>query len=142
MHDARLHVAAVDVAAPAGAVFAFLADPHRLASWAHGLAAQRVAGPDHVVGTLAADGSRMHCRIVAAPALRVVSFRLGADPDAAVPRIQAQVIDGAPFGFSGCRLELLAWRTADMDDARWASLRAAHEAEVLEIRRIVEADGG
>lgn len=142
MHDARLHVAAIDVAAPADTVFAFLADPHRLASWAHGLAEQRVVGTDHVVGRLAADGSPIHCRIVAAPALRVVSFRLGEHPDRTVPRIQAQVIDGELFGCSGCRLELLAWRTADMDDARWVSLRDAHEAEVREIGCLVESGSG
>ncbi|MEZ5653216.1 MAG: hypothetical protein R3E87_22000 [Burkholderiaceae bacterium] len=138
--SAPVHAAGVSVAVAAGTAFAFLADPVHLASWAKGLVGQRVVAPLLVRGRLVHESTPTWCRIEPAPAQRIVTYRLGADPDTLQPRIVAHVMDGAVLGgdAGGCVITLLAWRTAGMSDARWASLCAGHEAEVQTVRALLE----
>ncbi len=137
------HVATVRVAAPAAAVFAFMTDPVALGGWSLGCMDTRpdpAAGPGVHTGRSLYDGGQGWFAIDADPARLTVDYRLGAPPTL-VPRISARVVPGPVTGDAdgACLLTLVAWRTAGMDDDRWARLCAAHEAEVWLIKAQVES---
>jgi uncharacterized protein YndB with AHSA1/START domain len=137
------HMATVRIAAPAPAVFAFLADPAALGGWSLGCMDTRpdpAAGPGIHTGRSLYDGGQGWFAIDADPERLTIDFRLGAPPNL-VPRISARVVPGPVVGAGAdaCVLTLLAWRTATMDDDRWARLCAAHEAEVWLIKAQVES---
>jgi hypothetical protein len=94
-----------------------------------------------VRGTSLFDGSTGVVRVVPDPERLAIDYLVGADEGSLQPRIAARVVDGAALGRpeGTCVVTLLAWRTADMDDARWEQLVAAHEAEILLLRGRLQA---
>ena len=40
-----------------------------------------------------------------------------------------------------CVVSLIAWRQQTMDHARWEGLKAGHESEVRELKRLIESPG-
>ena len=141
MAEELVHLAGTRIAVRATLAFAFLADPASLARWAAGLLDQSVIAPGLVRGVLGASRRVAYCRVDPAPGHGTITYRLGEHPDELVPRIVAHVMAGEHLGRGPdeCVVSLLAWRTADMDDARWASLRAGHEAEIDVIRGCLTA---
>jgi hypothetical protein len=86
------------------------------------------------------DGTRAYARADIDAAKGLVTYCIGADPAVLVPRIQAQVIEGAALGYQADRIMvcLQTWRLEDMDDARWQRLMATHETEIDLIKAQLE----
>ena len=135
-----VHLASTQANVSAATAFAFLSDPQKLALWAVGMKEQQVIGTNTVSGVLVASGEQYYCRIDANPALHTIVYRLGASLDNLAPRIMMQVMAGEVLGNDPniCVLSMLAWRSASMDNQRWHDLQTGHEAEILEIRRLLE----
>ena len=47
-----------------------------------------------------------------------------------------EYLDG---GADTCVVSMLAWRSAAWDDTRWQALVEAHEAEILQLKDLIEA---
>ena len=78
------------------------------------------------------DGMPTYARAEIDPHKGLVTYCVGADPHVLVPRIQAQVIDGAALGYEAglVLICLQTWRLKDMDDRRWLRLTTTHETEL------------
>jgi uncharacterized protein YndB with AHSA1/START domain len=126
-------------ASPADAL-ALLTQPEGLARWNLGLERTREVAPGLLTGESRFDGSTAWVRVQDDAAHGHVEYTVGAQPDALAPRIQARVQPGAELGYAEqtCVVTLLAWRTAEMDDARWSRLQATHEVEIELIRAQLE----
>lgn len=130
------HLASRRVGVSAQAAFAFMSDPSLLGQWSLGCFAARPAGGD--------DGARQgvslfgtggaHVRIEPLPDLAMIRYWVG-EPGALVPRISAFV---SPFSDDECVVSMLALRTAEMGDQRWASLCRTHETELDLIKSQME----
>jgi hypothetical protein len=134
------HAATLRVGVEARVAFDFLADPLRLGRWSLGCFDTAAAAPPGVyTGVSLYDGTRSWFRIDTDPARLVIDYHVG-DAVSQVPRISARVIPGPVCGLpaASCYVTLMAWRTAGMDDARWARLRAAHDAEIWLIKARIE----
>lgn len=138
--ESPVHAVALFVAAPAAAAFAFMADPIALGRWSLGcfdIAPDGETGLHR--GRSLFDGGEGWVRVAADPATGLIDYHVGA-PDALSPRIFARVVDGAVLGRPGaCLVVLTAMRAEGMTDARWARLRASHEAEIWLIAQQIEA---
>jgi len=88
------------------------------------------------------DGRRAYARADIDSAKGLVTYRIGADPAVLLPRIQAQVLEGAALGYEAGQIMvcLQTWRLEDMDDARWQRLTATHETEIDLIKAQLERD--
>ena len=134
------HCATAVCAAAADVAFDYLADPSHLGTWALGCWDAEPAGERTVRGISLFDASTTFVRADPDPDRLGVDFAVGAGPDELVHRISARVIPGALLGHGEHRsiVTLLAWRTADMADERWARLVASHEAEILLLQARIE----
>jgi hypothetical protein len=138
------HCVSTLCAATAEAAFAYVADPGRLGEWALGCW-EAVAAPNGAVeGTSLFDGGKTYARADPDRDRMIVDFDVGDDPAALVRRITVRVVRGPEIGAppETSLVVLTGWRIASMDDERWHRLVVAHEAEVLLLRRRIEASTG
>lgn len=138
--DDLSHCATVACAVPAATAYAYLADAAGIGEWALGCWGAQPAGEATVVGRSLFDGRQTVVRVVGHPQALAIDYHVGSGEDDLVPRIGARVVPGPVVGRGEdeCFVSLLAWRSADMDDARWRRLVASHEAEVLLVRARIE----
>jgi hypothetical protein len=135
------HATTLRIEVEAAVAFEFLADPLRLGRWSLGCFDTK---PAELAGLYSGvslyDGTRAWFRIDADPRRYIIDYHVG-DTAEQVPRISARVIPGPVCGLGpgSCYVTLIAWRTARMDDDRWARLRSAHEAEIWLIKAHIEA---
>lgn len=130
MNASREHVASAECAAAPDEALAFLADGLRLGEWALGAMRTQEVAPGVVRGFSLFDGSACLVRPVPDAAAATVTYHVGSRPAQLVPRIRAQVVPSP----RGCTVSLHAWRTPEMDDARWLRLVRCHEVEILLIQ--------
>jgi hypothetical protein len=135
-----IHAAARLCKSTGQAALHHLSSPDGLARWNLGMFDTTQAPDGLLSGISLFDGKRAYARADVDPARGLVTYRIGSDPHTLVPRIQAQVVDGAPLGYEvGHVLVCLqTWRPSDMDDARWARLAATHETEIELIKAQLE----
>jgi len=138
--DALSHCVTVECATSADRAFAFLTDGGALGRWAFGCWGAAPRGEGLFVGRSLFDDQEIWVRIVDEPRLGIVDYHLGRSPDMLIPRISARVVPGPTVGRDRdhCLLSLMAWRPADMDDARWERLSANHEAEIHLIKALLQ----
>jgi len=119
---------------------ALLSRAEGLACWNLGLWRTQEEAPGLLAGTSLFGGGRSVASVQVDVPRGWVDYRVGTDAHHLVPRIQARVQAGAELGYADgtCVVTLMAWRSADMDDARWHRLRAAHEVEIDMIRAELE----
>lgn len=141
MEDRWAHICSAAIDRPAADAMAFLLAPENLASWAVGLGDATVRPDGTVEGAFPETGEPIRARIDADPVRGTILFHLGPDPGALVSRIMVRVVPGGVLERDpqSCVVSLIAWRQAGMDDARWAGLRAGHESEIQELKRLIEA---
>jgi hypothetical protein len=135
------HATTLRIAVEAQVAFDFLADPLRLGHWSLGCFHTRPTGSIGLyTGVSLYDGSPAWFRIEADQARHIIDYHVG-DAASQVPRISARVIPGSVCGLpeASCYVTLTAWRTAAMDDDRWARLCTAHDAEIWLIKLQIEA---
>ena len=133
-------MATVAIHRPFADCFAFLSSPHRLLSWSRGITDARVVEPDSIVGPFKGH-AEYWARIDADAARGSILYHLGPDRAALVPRIMIQIVDGAHLGLGPgtCLVSMMAWRSAETDDADWQRLVEAHAGEVAHIKELIEA---
>ncbi len=134
------HSASCQVAVPAGAAFAFLADPVALSRWSLGCMDLVHVGEGVYTGHSLFDGGQGWLSIDPDPRRLLVDYHVGT-PEKREPRISARVVPGPVCGLdeSDCIVTLTAWRSASMSEERWQRLCAAHEAEIWLIKSQLEA---
>ena len=94
-----------------------------------------------VRGTSLFDGAETFVRPLPHDGHLIVDFEVGDHPTTLVRRISARVVPGDEIGEQAATslLVLTAWRVRSMDDDRWRRLVVAHDAEILLLRRRIEA---
>lgn len=119
---------------------ALLSRAEGLARWNLGLWQTQEEAPGLLAGISLFGGGRGVAKVQVDVPRGWVGYRVGADAHHLVPRIQARVQAGAELGYAEgtCVVTLMAWRSADMDDARWQRLCAAHAVEIDLIRAGLE----
>lgn len=136
------HIATAKLSVPAEAAFNFLTDPLSLGRWSLGCWATQITGVEGLyIGTSLFDKSEAWFHLEKDPAQLSVTFHVGSRLKRS-PRIVARVVPGPVCGLGegACYASLIAWRGADMDDARWERLRRAHEIEILLIKSQCEGE--
>jgi len=119
---------------------ALLSTAAGLARWNLGLWHTQEQAPGWLSGSSLFGGGRGLAQVQVDATRGWVDYRVGSDAQHLVPRIQARVQPGAELGYTEdrCIVTLMAWRSADMDDARWRRLCATHEVEIDIIRAELE----
>jgi hypothetical protein len=138
--DEFSHCVTALVETPAEIAFRFLADPLAVGGWSLGCMGTEPAGADGLhSGTSLFDGAKGWFRIAAHPEVGLIDYWIGIET-ALQPRISARVVAAEVCGLKSarCYVTLTAWRTAEMTDARWRQLCAAHEAEIWLIKSQIE----
>ncbi len=141
MEDRWAHICSAAVDRPAADAMAFLLAPENLAAWAVGLGDATVHPDGTVEGAFPETGEPIWARIDADTERGTILLHIGPDPGGLVARIMIRVVPGAVLEGDpqSCVVSLVAWRQAGMDEARWESLKSGHEAEILELKRLIEA---
>lgn len=135
------HMATTSVVATAEQVFDYLCDPIKLGRWSLGcFDTVATDTPGIYAGRSLYDGGQGWFKIVNDRQSLWIEYHVGT-PDNLVARIAAKVIPGPVLGHDATIsvFSLMAWRTTAMDEARWARLCAAHEAEIDLIKAQIES---
>ena len=130
----------VRIARPADDVFAFMADPEKLGQWALGAWNGAVDDTGLIRAHSIRDGASICVWIEPHRDVGLIDYHVGKTPDQLYPRIFARVVSGTLLGGTDneAGLIMMALRTDDMDDIRWASLIATHAVEVDLIKSAIE----
>src|SRR3954451_13975894 len=96
--DPNAHIASIEVAAPADAAFAFMADGMAQTTWALGSWDRRDEGDGVVSGVSLFDGKRLYIRLESDPRLRLVDYFTGAGAGELTRLVQARIIPGEDLG--------------------------------------------
>ena len=141
---ADVHAAVRLCRVPAQTALALLSTAAGLARWNLGLWHTQEQAPGWLSGRSLFGGGQGLAQVQVDAARGGVDYRVGGDAQRLVPRIQARVQPGAELGYAEdhCLVTLMAWRSADMDDARWRRLCATHEVEIDIIRAELERAPG
>jgi hypothetical protein len=118
-----------------------LSTQHGMSRWNLGLRQCREVEPGLFRGESLFDGGVGWVRVTVDAGRGRVEYGVGRSADALVPRIHAEVIDGARLGHAAgtCLVTLHAWRPGGMSDERWQRLVHTHETEIELIRAQLEA---
>lgn len=137
---AHVHAVARLCRVPAQQALDLLTSAAGLARWNLGLWHTREQAPGLLSGRSLFGGGEGLAQVQVDVARGWVDYRVGSHVQQLVPRIQARVQPGAELGYADgtCIVTLMAWRSADMDDARWQRLCATHEVEIDIIRAELE----
>ncbi len=120
-------------------VFAFMAAPENMSLWSFGTWRTRIDDTGLVRGTSIRDGSVIHVRIAPHTDQLLIDYHVGTSPEALTPRIFVRVTPEVVFGDrNGAGLAMTVFRSADMDDARWTSIKATHRVELDIIKSALE----
>ena len=116
-----------------------MAEPANLSLWSFGTWRTEIDDTGLVRGTSIRDGTVTYVRIKAHPEQRLIDYHVGTEPGTLSPRVFGRVTSEEVFGDGlGAGLVLAAFRTAEMDDARWNSLAAIHRVELDIVRSALE----
>ncbi|WMS42378.1 hypothetical protein RDV64_20305 [Acuticoccus sp. MNP-M23] len=136
------HIATARLAVPAEIAFEFITDPLSLGRWSFGCwSTQRTPEEGLYTGTSLFDKSETWFHVETDAEQLTATYHVGTRL-ARSPRIVARVVRGSTcnLGDGACYVSLIAWRAADMDDARWERLRRAHDLEILLIQAQCEGE--
>ncbi|MBT3701160.1 MAG: hypothetical protein HOE62_19230 [Alphaproteobacteria bacterium] len=138
--DGHAHITSAYVERSAAAAISFLTNPENLKLWALTKGEVQILGPALVKGVATGDGSDVYVRIHNPKDSDAVYYHVGGNPDHLAPRIMVQVMAGPHIDTHDkcCVVSMLAWRSADWDDARWQALVDAHEIEIVQIKDLIE----
>ena len=132
----RARTLTVSIAAPAAAVYAFIADPRQLPQWAHGLGAAPtpLAGGAWRIETPAGPRRVMFAPINAFGIIdHVVTPLDGGAPSVDIP------LRVVPNGDDGCEVMLTLFQQAGMTDEQHAADAVLVQADLLRLKRLVES---
>ena len=141
MDDGHAHICSVAIDRPAAVAIAFLADPEKLSSWAAGMGETKVHPDGTIEGAFPETKQPIWARIDADPGRGTILYHVGPDPGSLVPRIMVRVVPGSFLDedSASCVVSMIAWRQGTMDDVRWEGLKAGHEREIREVKRLIES---
>lgn len=139
MTDQHAHICSTRLTCPVATIEAFLTDPHKLSHWAVGMGDTVVHEDGLIEGYSEANGSLIFARIELDAEHHTVHFHIGSHRDKLVPRIVIQVktADLLESNDNACVMSMTTWRQDTMTDDRWESLKALHEAEIVELGRLI-----
>jgi hypothetical protein len=141
---AEVHAVARLCRARLADALALLSTAAGLARWNLGLWHTQEQSPGWLGGSSLFGGGQGLAQVQVDTARGWIDYRVGVDAQHLVPRIQARVQPGAELGYADdhCLVTLMAWRSADMDEARWRRLCRTHEVEIDIIRAELERAPG
>lgn len=131
--------AIIQIACSADQLFDFMSDPQRLDLWSFGTWRTEISADGLVRGWSLFNGAQIYLRIETEPLAGRVHYLVGTQPDQLERRIFAQIQPASTSGQPAAELQLVAMRTAKMDDTRWADLKAIHAVEVRLIKQLIES---
>jgi hypothetical protein len=140
MIDKLAIAAATEVAVPAEAAFAFMADGLKQDHWALGSMNRRALGDGLFIGQNQFDGSDLYVRLVSDPELLLVDYSTGPAPEQLTPRVEARVRRGAWLGLdeSACVVTLTIWRWDGCSDEDWEFHHHLWRTEIRLIKGAIE----
>jgi hypothetical protein len=138
--DPNAHIASIEVAAPAGTAFAYMADGMNQSHWALGSWDRRDEGGGMSSGISLFDGGRLYVQLETDERLRLVDYSIGPEPAALNRLVQARVVDGAELGRDPGTsvVTLVVWRHESQTPESWARTYHAFRTEVHLIKARIE----
>jgi hypothetical protein len=134
------HEASIEIAVPAEAAFAYIADGMKQGEWALGSWNRRPAAGGVFVGTSLFDGSQLSIRLTAHPELMLVVYDTGGSADDLRPMVWGRVVPGPVLGLADghCVVTFTIWRGASMDAATWELMSHTFPTELRMIKGRLE----
>jgi hypothetical protein len=138
--DPNAHSASIEVAVPAEAAFAFMADGMKQTHWALGSVNRRPLGDNLFVGESSFDGAELYVKIASYPDLLLVDYSTGPSPDELTPAVEARIRRGEWLGRdpSVSVITLTLWKWADASDEKWRLHYHLWQTEMHLIRGAIE----
>ena len=134
------HGASAEVAVPAAAAFAYLADGLKQGEWALGSWQREQIGDRLYRGVSLFDGSEAFVRISADPDQLLVDYEVGPALERMLRVNAARVVPGPLLGRpeGTCVVTLMKWRAAAQGEAEWRRACVIFDTEIHMIKGRLE----
>ena len=128
-------VVTINITGDIDTIYDFMQDKSKINSWSFGIKWDTTSDHEIIEGTSNYDNSISYLKITTKKDIKQITYWIGKDINNLIPRIYVYIIK---TNKDTSKLSMVAYRTQDMDNERWVSLKKSHEKEVKIIKKLVE----
>ena len=129
-------VVSINIIGDIDGIFDFMQDMSKINSWSLGIKWDTTSNHEIIEGISNYDNSTSYLKITSKKDMKQITYWIGKDKNNLVPRIYVYIIKTDKFYNN--KLSMVAYRTQDMNDERWETLKKNHMNEVKIIKKLIE----
>ena len=128
-------VVSINITGDIDTIYGFMQDMNKINEWSLGIKWIN-NGREITKGTSNYDDSISYLKITNKKDIKQITYWIGNDINNLVPRIYVYIIKTDKYYIN--KLSMVSYRTQDMDNERWETLKKNHMNEVKIIKKLIE----
>jgi len=136
IYEYMVDVVSINIIGDIDGIFDFMQDMSKINSWSLGIKWDTTSNHEIIEGISNYDNSTSYLKITSKKDMKQITYWIGKDKNNLVPRIYVYIIKTDKFYNN--KLSMVAYRTQDMNDERWETLKKNHMNEVKIIKKLIE----
>ena len=129
-------VVSINIIGDIDGIFDFMQDMSKINSWSLGIKWDTTSNHEIIEGISNYDNSISYLKITTKEDIKQITYWIGSNVNNLTPRIYVYIIKTDKFYNN--KLSMVAYRTQDMNDERWETLKKNHMNEVKIIKKLIE----
>jgi hypothetical protein len=129
-------VVSINIIGEIDEIFDFMQDMSKINLWSFGIKWDTTSNHEIIEGISNYDNSISYLKITSKKDMKQITYWIGKDKNNLTPRIYVYIIKTDKFYNN--KLSVVAYRTQDMDNERWETLKKNHMNEVKIIKKLIE----
>ena len=129
-------VASINIIGDIDEIFDFMQDMSKINLWSLGIEWNTTSNHEIIEGISKYDNSISYLKITTKENIKQITYWIGNNINNLIPRIYVYIIKTDKY-YSN-KLSMVSYRTQDMDNERWETLKKNHMNEVKIIKKLIE----
>ena len=129
-------VVSINITGDIDTIYDFMQDKSKINSWSFGIKWDTTSDHEIIEGTSNYDNSISYLKITTKKDIKQITYWIGNNINNLIPRIYVYIIKTDKY-YSN-KLSMVSYRTQDMDNERWETLKKNHMNEVKIIKKLIE----
>ena len=129
-------VASINIIGDIDEIYDFMQDMSKINLWSLGIEWNTTSNHEIIEGISNYDNSISYLKITTKDDIKQIKYWMGNNMNNLVPRIYVYIIKTDKY-YSN-KLSMVSYRTQDMDNERWETLKKNHMNEVKIIKKLIE----
>ena len=129
-------VVSINITGDIDEIYDFMQDMSKINLWSLGIKWNTTSNHEIIEGISKYDNSISYLKITTKENIKQITYWIGNNINDLVPRIYVYIIKTDKY-YSN-KLSMVSYRTQDMDNERWETLKKNHMNEVKIIKKLIE----